>query len=63
MGVEDLFRLDGRVARVTVIARASWHRLGGEEDLTSWAVCLAREASRHIAGQYLAVDGGSSIVV
>ncbi|HEX9395478.1 MAG TPA: SDR family oxidoreductase [Burkholderiales bacterium] len=37
-------------------------RLGNDEDLKGLAVLLASEASRHITGQAIAVDGGSSIV-
>jgi gluconate 5-dehydrogenase len=37
-------------------------RLGNEEDLKGLAVLLASEASRHITGQAIAVDGGASII-
>jgi gluconate 5-dehydrogenase len=37
-------------------------RLGDEEDLKGLAVLLASEASRHITGQAIAVDGGATIV-
>lgn len=45
-----------------VLARAPLHRIGGEEDLKGAVVFLASEASRHMTGQYLALDGGTSIV-
>jgi NAD(P)-dependent dehydrogenase (short-subunit alcohol dehydrogenase family) len=44
-----------------VVAATPLHRLGGEEDLMGAVVFLASEASRHVTGQYLAVDGGMSI--
>ena len=37
-------------------------RLGGPEDLKGLAVLLASDASRHITGQAIAVDGGFLIV-
>ena len=44
-----------------VIAHTPLHRLGGDEDLKGIAVFFASEASRHVTGQYVAVDGGASL--
>jgi gluconate 5-dehydrogenase len=43
-----------------VIARTPLGRLGGDTDLQGAAVYLASEASRHVTGQYIAIDGGAS---
>ena len=37
-------------------------RLGNDEDLKGLAVLLASEASRHITGQAIAVDGGATVI-
>ena len=37
-------------------------RLGNDEDLQGLAVLLASEASRHITGQAIAVDGGATLI-
>ena len=37
-------------------------RLGNDEDLKGLAALLASEASRHITGQAIAVDGGATVI-
>jgi NAD(P)-dependent dehydrogenase (short-subunit alcohol dehydrogenase family) len=49
-----------KVIEAQVIASTPLGRLGGDEDLQGTVVFLASEASRHITGQYLTVDGGHS---
>ena len=46
----------------SIIDLTPTRRLGGDEDLKGLAVLLASEASRHITGQAIAVDGGATIV-
>jgi NAD(P)-dependent dehydrogenase (short-subunit alcohol dehydrogenase family) len=46
------------IAKVTPIGR-----VGGEHDIKGAAVFFASEASRHITGQALAIDGGGSVVI
>jgi gluconate 5-dehydrogenase len=43
------------------IEKAPLHRLGDEEDLKGLIVYFASEASRHVTGQYLCVDGGAGV--
>jgi gluconate 5-dehydrogenase len=45
----------------SVVARTPLRRLGNDEDLKGAVAFLASEASRHVTGQYLAVDGGACI--
>ncbi len=45
----------------SVIKGTPLGRLGGDTDLMGAAVYLASDASRHVTGQYIAVDGGASI--
>ncbi len=45
-----------------VIANSPLHRLGDGEDLKGVVALLASDASRHITGQIIAVDGGASAV-
>jgi NAD(P)-dependent dehydrogenase (short-subunit alcohol dehydrogenase family) len=44
-----------------VIARTPLGRMGDDSDLMGAAVYLASAASKHVTGQYIAVDGGASI--
>jgi gluconate 5-dehydrogenase len=45
-----------------IVQATPLRRLGGDQDLMGAAVFFASEASRHITGQCLAVDGGASAV-
>ena len=45
-----------------LISRAPLRRLGDDEDLKGITLLYASDAGKHITGQWLAVDGGVSIV-
>ena len=45
-----------------MIAQTPLARLGGEEDLKGLATLFASDASAHITGQIVAVDGGASVI-
>jgi len=44
-----------------VIAHTPLGRLGGDDDLKGIAVYFASDASRHVTGQEIAIDGGASL--
>ncbi|MBL8337098.1 MAG: SDR family oxidoreductase [Rhodoferax sp.] len=46
----------------TLASHAPLRRLGDDEDLKGITLLFASDAGKHITGQYLAVDGGVSIV-
>lgn len=57
---------DGLIAQLgedKMTAAAPLGRLGDDEDLKGLAVLYASEAGKHITGQWLAVDGGVSVVL
>ncbi|MSQ76723.1 MAG: SDR family oxidoreductase, partial [Rhodoferax sp.] len=43
-------------------SRAPLLRLGDDEDLKGLCLLFASDAGKHITGQWLAVDGGVSVV-
>ena len=51
----------GQIGDATV-AQTPLARLGGDEDLKGLATLFASDASAHITGQIVAVDGGASII-
>jgi gluconate 5-dehydrogenase len=57
-GSIEKFGGDEAIARKTPIGR-----VGGSEDLKGVTLLFASEAGRHITGQWIAVDGGASVVI
>jgi gluconate 5-dehydrogenase len=46
----------------SVVDLTPLRRLGGDDDLKGSVVYLASEASRHVTGQVIAVDGGCTVI-
>ncbi len=51
-----------RLGEDTLAAHAPLRRLGDDEDLKGTCLLFASDAGKHITGQWLAVDGGVSVV-
>ena len=51
-----------RIGEEKLAANAPLRRLGDDEDLKGIALLYASDAGKHITGQWLAVDGGVSVV-
>ncbi len=51
-----------RLGEEKLAAGAPLRRLGGDEDLKGLAVLYASDAGKHITGQWMAVDGGVSVI-
>ena len=51
-----------RIGEDELAAHAPLRRLGDDEDLKGTALLFASDAGKHVTGQWLAVDGGVSVV-
>jgi gluconate 5-dehydrogenase len=51
-----------QLGEANLAAHAPLHRLGDDEDLKGVTLLFASDAGKHITGQWLAVDGGVSVV-
>jgi gluconate 5-dehydrogenase len=51
-----------RIGEQKLAAHAPLQRLGDDEDLKGAALLFASDAGKHITGQWLAVDGGVSVI-
>jgi gluconate 5-dehydrogenase len=51
-----------RLGEEKLAAHAPLRRLGDDEDLKGLALLYASDAGKHITGQWLAVDGGVSVI-
>jgi len=51
-----------RIGEDQLAARAPLRRLGDDEDLKGITLLFASDAGKHITGQWLAVDGGVSVI-
>ena len=51
-----------RLGEEKLTAHAPLRRLGDDEDLKGITLLYASDAGKHITGQWLAVDGGVSVI-
>jgi NAD(P)-dependent dehydrogenase (short-subunit alcohol dehydrogenase family) len=51
-----------RIGEEEMASHAPLRRLGDDEDLKGLTLLLASDAGKHITGQWIAVDGGVSVV-
>ena len=59
---QEAIRTLTTICEENLAAHAPLRRLGDDEDLKGITLLFASDAGKHITGQWLAVDGGVSVV-